>query len=171
MKTILFAIILFLSSSYSFAQIKVPTYIFGRADEEFSGAIHKGGGTEFFQFFADSTFTLTKYSSVSKYFYQIKKNEHRGKYVKTADTLFLIDSASIGYPFTKDSSHFNALVKDVALRLYPAKIVLTKDKDTFITKATYLIYLNISRKLKSLDLLNIINLEMEYNHFLMERFW
>ncbi len=171
MKTILALIFLLFSFFNGFAQIKVPTYIFGMISHKCGEGIPSYGGTGFFQFFADSTFTLTSYRVVSKYFYRAEKTERKGKYIKLADTLFLRDSASIGYPFIKDTIHYAALGKDEDLQLYPAKIILAKDKDTYIIKATYLSYLNIPRELKSLDFLCVINLQMDYARSLMERLW
>jgi len=87
------------------------------------------------------------------------KIEHSGKYVKIADTLFLMDSASRGYPFIKDTSQFKVLTRDQNLSLYPARIIIEKNQ------AWYLSYLNISRELNSISFSCIVNLQLEYDRF------
>src|SRR5947208_4284118 len=102
--TLLFITFFFTCSLFS--QLKIP--ILGLHLQKCNGVMAEDNNIVF-QFFYDSTFTLTEYSSVSRLFYQIRKTEIKGNYVQKGDTLFLNDESSRFFPFIKDKIEYAAL--------------------------------------------------------------
>jgi hypothetical protein len=134
----------------SFSQLKFPVYILGSGDFRLSGS----NEISVFQFFSDSTFTLTNYRNLR---YKIIKSELRGNYLKHQDTLFLNDSLSKFYPFVKEKNYYKALEKDKKLQQFPALIIIGKEKNTFVS------YLNIPREIKIIEYSSFRKLEKEYD--------
>jgi hypothetical protein len=153
LKAIFVTIFILLFKCTGFTQVKLPVYIFG---------IYRGGydgNTEnhVLQFFTDSTFTITNYKKIGQaYLLGVSKIELKGKYTKLGDTFILSDSASKFYPFVKESNNLFELVKNAELRLFPAKIILEKDK------AQYVSYLGIPIEIKTLRYTEVAKIEEIY---------
>ncbi len=118
----------------SLSQFKIPVYIIGSKKIN----LDSSNNIQIFQFFSDSTFTLVNYHSIQ---YKIFRTETRGRYSKQRDTLFLNDSGSKFFPFTKEKNHYKELSKDERMQLYPAKIIIQN------VESQYISYLNIPRKI------------------------
>ena len=161
MRKILFVLFIFAFSTRLTAQNKLPVYIF-QLDYKWNGAFcgldksYQSYKSIIFQFFKDSTFTLTSNKMIPSFFSIEIKATHKGRYTQQGDTLFLNGSISKIYPFIKEQNHFKELAKEDVLELFPAKIVLSQ------SGAQYFSYLNIPRKLRLVQYPYVAKLEMDH---------
>jgi hypothetical protein len=149
----------FLLSVYLFAgsikaQFKIPRYSFSSTSKVSIEQSAIQYNHDIFQFFYDSTFSLISYNTIGKCY--IIKTERYGRYLKSGDTLFLKDSISQYYPLTKEKNYSVELANDMELKLFPARIILGKDVDEYIS------YLNHSRKIYVMKYSEITALEKRY---------
>jgi hypothetical protein len=159
-KAILVKIFIFLFNYKGFTQVKFPVYIFGL----YRGGLDGDTENHILQFFPDSTFTVTNYKMTAPVYLAISKSELKGKYTKLGDTLFLSDSASKFYPFIKESNTLFALVKNRQLQLFPAKIILEKDK------AQYVSYIGTPMEIKILKYSAVAEIEAMYYPFKIQTY-
>ncbi len=151
------ALILFVSLyvCVSWAQIKTPIYTLGVNKQNCYDSLIEFDNIVF-QFFADSTFTLTQYIVQGRYDYNIRSLTTEGEYLIKGDTLILNDSSSRFFPFVQEKNYFPLLGKDNQLSLFPAKVILNKDESQYIS------YLNRPKNIKLLDKCYIKKLESIY---------
>jgi hypothetical protein len=168
-RKILFILFVFVFSNRLTAQNKLPVYIFqldNNSYRSFCGLdkAYESYKTIIFQFFEDSTFTLTSYNLNFSITSRKIKTIDTGRYTQQGDTLFLNNSISKAYPFIKEQNHFKELAKEGGLELFPAKIIFTQ------SGAQYFSYLNIPRKLRLVQYPYIAKLEMDYERGLRRNF-
>ncbi len=156
---IIAVILICFSSIVCFSQIKYPAYIFGLCKGGYDGDRENN----VIQFFSDSTFTLTNYFRTGGCYggSTVAALHYNGRYSKLGDTLLLNDSSSVFYPLIKENNSFVALAKQSYLQLYPAKIVLQKNK------AEYISYLGISSVLELLNYSSLAEIEKMYQPFVI----
>ena len=170
MRKILFVLFICAFSNRLTAQNKLPIYIFqldNNSYRSFCGLdrSYESYKTITFQFFEDSTFILTSSGIDASYISTKIKTTRTGRYTQQGNILFLNDSISNAYPFIKEQNQFKELAKEDVLELFPAKIILSQ------SGAQYFSYLNIPRKLRSVQYPYVAKLEMDHKQWVEETFF
>ena len=149
-----FLLSVFLFAGSAKAQLKIPRYLFSNVSKVSIDESAIQYNHDIFQFFYDSTFSLTSYNTIGKCY--ITKVEKSGRYLISGDTLFLNDAISQYYPLMKEKNYGVELAKDIELKLFPARITLGKDEDKYVS------YLNNPRKIYVMKFSEVTALEKRY---------
>jgi hypothetical protein len=136
-RKILFVLFICIFSNRLIAQNKIPVYIFqldNNYHQSFCGLDRSWESykTIIFQFFEDSTFTLTSCKAIPSFIPGKIKTTHKGRYTQQGDTLFLNDFISRAYPFMKEQNHFKELAKEDLLELFPQRSSLRKEEHNIL---------------------------------------